>query len=166
MHMRSKRVGSPLTTPQVFRFGLSAWTIAGDRKPTPVAEHRERALALRDALGALPPSLFKVDWTNVDSPVAIRLVELIITAYSPFDINTPSENPLTRRLEDAGTHPDLASVVAMLSAVTRREQSNGRLGRVEFHLPDGNRIRMEPNNAPTVIAGSLMKPARPEPVDW
>jgi hypothetical protein len=164
--MRNKRVGSPLSTPQVYRFGLSAWTIAGDREPTPLAEHRQRASALRDALRALPPSLFSVDWTNVDSPEGIRLVELIITAYSPFDTNSTSENPLTRRLEDAGTYPDLASVIAMLSAVIGREQPNGRLGRIEFHLPDGNRVRMEPNGAPTVIAGSQTKPARPEPVDW
>ena len=136
-------------------FGLSVWTIAGNVEPTPMAAHRQRASAIRDALESLPPERFDVDSRNLNDPEPRRLVELVIIAYPPFDASTSkSTTAVASALENAGTHSGLARTIANLAGLVQPEQRAGRVGRIEFHLPDGNRVRCEPNGATTIILGT------------
>jgi hypothetical protein len=116
--------------------------------------HRQRASGIRDALESLPPERFDVDSKNLNDPEPRRLVELVVIAYPPFDATTSkSTTALATALENAGTHSGLARTIANLAGLIQPEQQVGRVGRLEFHLPDGNRVRCEPNTATTIIPG-------------
>ena len=144
-------------------FGLSVWTIAGDVKPTPMAAHRQRASAIRDALESLAPERFDVDSRSLYDPEPRRLVELVIIAYPPFDTTTSKSKTLATELENAGTHWGLARIIANLAELVQPEQQAGRVGRIEFHLPDGNRVRCEPNTATMIIPGAASQSITPAP---
>jgi hypothetical protein len=136
-------------------FGLSVWTIAANVEPTPMAAHRQRASAIREALESLPPERFDVDSKNLNDPEPRRLVELVIIAYPPFDATTSkSTTAVATALENAGTESGLARTIANLAGLIQPKQQAGRVGRIEFHLPDGNRVRCEPNAATTIIPGT------------
>jgi hypothetical protein len=136
-------------------FGLSVWTIAGNVEPTPMAAHRQRASAIREALESLPPERFYVDSRNLNDPEPRRLVELVVVAYPPFDTATStSTTDVATALENSGTHSALARTIANLAGLLQPEQQAGRVGRIEFHLGDGNRVRCEPNAATTIIPGT------------
>jgi len=139
-------------------FGLSVWTVAGNEDPTPMAAHQLRASAIRDALESLPPERFDVESSSLYDPEPRRLVELVITAYPPFATATSTSKAfLATELANAGTESGLARTIANLSELIQPEQEARRIGRIEFHLPDGNRVRCEPNAAPMLIRGTRVE---------
>jgi hypothetical protein len=127
----------------------------GDAQATTPAAHSERAAAIRDVFERVPSERFTINTPYLEDSQPQRLLELFITSYTPFDPTTPMlDGSLAQMLDRAGTHPGLAQAIAMLTEIIRAEQEARRLGRVEFHLADGNRVRCEPSAPPQVIRGS------------
>ena len=56
---------------------------------------------------------------------------------------------------EAGTKSDLALAVAAIAEQLVAEQMGGRLGRFDFYLGDGNRVRCELGAHPAVLGCRL-----------
>src|SRR5258706_7009327 len=116
-------------SPNPRTFGLSVWTIAGNEDPTPMAAHRLRASAIRDALESLPPEQFEVESSSLYDPEPRRLAELVITAYPPFaKATSTSKTFLATELAKAGTESGLARTIANLAELVQPEQEARRIG--------------------------------------
>jgi hypothetical protein len=127
----------------------------GDDEATTPAAHSQRAAAIRDVFERVPSERFTINTPYLEDSQPQRLLELVITSYTPFDATMAMpEGFLAQRLSRAGTHPGLAQAIAILAEIIGAEQQARRLGRVEFHLADGNRVRCEPNAPPQIVRGS------------
>ena len=137
-----------------YSFGISVWTIAGDVDPIPLDDHLQRAAAMHAVL-QLSPHL-GVRWGDLDARVPSRLVEVVVDIDDEFSATlatTPSA--LSEQLVAAGTKADLALAVATIAEQLVGQQARGRLGRFDFYLGDGNRVRCEPGEQPAVLGCRL-----------
>jgi hypothetical protein len=136
-----------------FKVGLSAYTAAGDEDVVPIYAHLLRAAALHTVLDDDDATSVE-HWGGTDNTQPQRLVELLLTLHwrllPPPD---PAGSALDRALVEAGTHPALALAAARLVERLLEQQRLGRLGPVELHLPDGNRIRCA-DGAPVILEGA------------
>ena len=139
-----------------YSFGISVWTIAGDVDPIPLDDHLQRAAAMHAVL-QLSPHL-GVRWGDVDARVPSRLVEVVVDIDDEFSATlAPGGVPsaLSEQLVEAGTKADLALAVATIAEQLVEQQMRGRLGRFDFYLGDGNRVRCEPREQPAVLGCRL-----------
>lgn len=140
-----------------YSFGISVWTIAGDADPVPFDDHLQRAAAMHAVL-ELSPHL-GVRWGDLDARVPARLVEVVVDIDDEFCAALDAApSAVSEQLVEAGTKGDLALAVAAIAEQLVVEQTHGRLGRFDFYLGDGNRVRCEPGTAPKVLGCRLPEP--------
>lgn len=133
-----------------YSFGISVWTIAGDADPIPLNDHLQRAAAMHAVL-QLSPHL-GVRWGDLDARVPTRLVEVVVDIDDEFSATLAAKpGGLSEQLVEAGTKSDLALAIGAIADQLVAEQMSGRLGRFDFYLGDGNRVRCEPGAPPSVL---------------
>ena len=137
-----------------YSFGISVWTIAGDADTVPLNDHLQRAAAMHAVLQTSPH--LGVRWGDLDARVPTRLVEVVVDIDDEFSATLGTKpSALSRQLVEAGTKVDLALAVAAIAQQLVAEQTRGRLGRFDFYLGDGNRVRCEPGAQPAVLGCRL-----------
>jgi hypothetical protein len=133
--------------------GISVWTSAGDDDVIPRPAHQQRAAAIHDVLKPEPYVDYDVDFGSLDDPAPRRLVELVMAFRSDWARSIDTSLDILRSdLVDSGVDADVANAVAALAERLRVHQTAGRLGRVDFHLADGNRVRCDGDGTATVAA--------------
>ncbi len=133
-----------------YSFGISLWTVVGDAESVPLDAHLQRAAAVHESLQSYHH--LEAHWGSLDAAEPRRLVELVVDIDHLF-AGAVSAAPLPLRAALIGqrTKPDLATAIAAIVDRLRTEQKRGRLGRFDFYLGDGNRVRCEPDAEPTVL---------------
>jgi hypothetical protein len=122
--------------------------------PIPLDDHLQRAAAVHAVL-QLSPHL-GVRWGDLDARVPSRLVEVVVDIDDEFSATlATAPSALSQQIVEAGTKADLALAVATIAEQLVDQQTRGRLGRFDFYLGDGNRVRCEPGAQPTVLACRL-----------
>lgn len=100
-----------------------------------------------------------VRWGDLDARVPARLVEVVVDIDDEFSATlATAPSALSEQLVEAGTKADLALAVATIAEQLVAQQMRGRLGRFDFYLGDGNRVRCEPGAQPTVLGCRLPEP--------